>query len=95
MGNWISQVKADAPSKQRDRQNQQADRPTIRCPQVIGPDVGNARQHEGQHAGNHEQAEIQFAFGVQASGVVKVEPVRAEQNQNGDDEDLVVAVPRS
>src|SRR5712692_3869743 len=81
----------EPPSEQSDGEDDQADRRRTASQEVTRPYVGNARQKEGEHAGNHKQAEIKLTFGVEARGVVQVKPVRAQQYQHRDSEDLQVA----
>src|ERR1700674_2106979 len=60
--------------------------------QVIGVYFCDARQNEGHHAEKHQHAEIQFTFGIKARRVVEIEPVRTEQDQNCNSQDLVETV---
>ena len=91
---------AEPPSEQGEGENDQADRRRTAMDnrrrtvpqQVIGVYFCDARQNEGHHAEKHQQAEIQFTFGIKARRVVEVKPVRTEQDQNCNSQDLVEAV---
>jgi hypothetical protein len=70
----------EPPTDQSDCEDEQADRRRTAPQQVIGPYKGDARQDEGEHSGNHEQAEIQLPFGVEMRRVVQVKQVREQQD---------------
>ena len=83
---------AEPPSEQGEGENDQADRGRTAPQQVIRPHVCYASQDESQYTGNHQQSEVELTFSIQARSVVEIKPMRAQQYQRRDCEDLVEAI---
>ncbi len=86
---------AEPPSEKSQGHDEQAERRGTAAQQEIGTEIADAGHHERQQAWHHEQAEVEFPPGVQPGRIVEIEPMRAQQHDRGEYENLVSSRDRS